>query len=227
MATSAAAIYQSVYGYIINSGEMDSDGLGKLLKNWKPEPVNKCNNVGMLALVNLCANLRADMASSDNKRERKGHLEKAALSIIKNAPRDDLKDAIMRDGLQCVCDGYRVVRIKEPINLPELTVPNTMEFSRLFQRNLGEYQNLELPSLSEVKSYIRTKKAENRALCGKNASKCAVNWDFGEGLPLVDAAYLADMLTAFPDAKAEYKNKVSAIFFFSELGDGLLLPVRR
>ena len=225
MATSNSAIYQAVFGYIINSGEMDAAELTKMLDVWNPKPVGKCEFTSILELVNLCANLRNDMASTDNKTAGKGGLEKAMLSVINNAPRDDLRGAFTQDGLQCVCDGFRVFRIKEPINLPEPIVPTSMQISKLYGRNPGE--NLELPELKEVRAFIKVKKAENKALYGKSASKHLVSWDFGEDRPLVDASYLADVLLAFPDAQANYINGVSPILFTSRLGDALLLPVRR
>ena len=225
MATSNSAIYQAVFGYIINSGEMGVAELTKMLDAWKPLPVDKCESVGIIPLVNLCANLRKDMASTDNKTAGKGGLEKAMLSVINNAPHDELRGAFMQDGMQCVCDGYRIFRINEPINLPEPITPNSLQVSKLYRGNTGE--NLELPELKEVRAFIKVKKAENKALYGKSASKHLVSWDFGENKPLVDASYLADVLLAFPDAQADYINGVSPILFTSSLGDALLLPVRR
>ena len=226
MALAAESIYREVYGYLVDSGEIEAGGLDRLLKHWNPSGVGQQD--GIMALVNLCAHLRDDMASAANKAVGKGNVEKVMLSVIKSAEqtgRESLYGAFMQDGKQCVCDGYRAIRLNEPINLPEPPQPGGIVMSRIFAKGERDYQPLELPTLGEVKTFNKIKRAELKALYGAKASKHPVNWDFGEGKPLVNAAYLADMLTVFPDAKAEHAGETHPIFFEDELGDGLLLAV--
>ena len=61
-------------------------------------------------------------------------------------------------------------------------------------------------------------------------------YDFGDDLPMVNAAFLKDIMDILPDAKAyatnnpwrgEKRVETSGIIFRSEAGDALLLPVRK
>lgn len=225
MATSTAAIYQAVYNHLITGGEMDANGLNKMLEKWDPAPLEK--HAGTLGLVNLCANLRADMASAGNKTAGKGNLEKAMLSIIDAADRPGLRGAFMQDGKQCVCDGYRAIRLNDAINLPKPEFRTEIELGKVFEHNEAEYSPLALPTIGELKTHIKITKAENKARFGRHGASKGVTYDFGEGKPLVNAAYLLDILTAFPDATATYGRDVQPIYFASEMGDAVLMTVRR
>ncbi len=141
--------------------------------------------------------------------------------IIKSAGRGrrDLDGSwIDADGRQCVCDGYRAVRLNKPVKgLPDA---KGMDLSGVFAESEDRFEELPLPTPGELKMCIAEQK-------GRRVTKV---YDFGDGLPRVNAEYLKDMMDALPEARAFYNTEhplMSAIRFVAEGGDGVLLPVRK
>lgn len=158
---------------------------------------------------------------------------KAVENILRAGQADDSRKALhyasTQNGVQYVCDGYRLVALNSPLDLPEL--PNTitpLSYERFFLDTGKAKKYTEQLDLSELKSTIRTKKAEIKG------------WRFGNGKPAypiyrlssadldvyVNAEWLADMVTIFPDAKIYLTSAVSGIIIESEDGRGLLLPMK-
>lgn len=72
---------------------------------------------------------------------------------------------------------------------------------------------------ADVKAFIELQYAES----GKTPE-----WDLGPGLPAVNAVYLYELLTIYPDAKlfADPESTLHPVYAVSEFGDALLLPIR-
>lgn len=149
----------------------------------------------------------------------------AAKRIIKTAVKYSGKEAlhgawIDGNGMQCVCSNYHGARLRDALpDLPE--IPDHLEpvnFSRLYPLDRVDTE-LMVPSAAELRAYIRDCKA-----LGKKAL-----WDFGEGLPLVNAAYLLDMVALLPGSTATCQagHPCTPIYFSGPAGDGLLCPVRK
>jgi len=221
----ASTIYQVVYNYLVNEG---IENLDELLEKWKATDPAKATG-GVPALITLCAALRDDMRREANKANGKANIEKAMRAIIKNVPdyRQQLQGALVRDGKQYACDGYRAIRLNTPIDLPAPPVPCTMDFNRLFADARHKATTpLDTPTLGELKTYIKITKAENKAKYGKDANRQSILWDFGEGRPVVNAAYLLDILTAFPDAAITCGTMTDPLYFSHADGEAILLPVK-
>ena len=222
---STSKIYQVVYNYLINDEGIKN--LDDLLEKWEVTDPTRASN-GVPALITLCAALRDDMRREANKAGGKANIEKAMRAIIKNAPEHQrqLQGAVVRDGKQYACDGHRAIRLNTPIDLPAAPVPCTIDFDRLFaDARHNATTPLEAPTLGELKSYIKITKAENKAKYGKN--KETILWNFGEGRPVVNAAYLLDILTAFPDATITCSTMTAPLYFSHADGEAILFPVRR
>ena len=119
-------------------------------------------------------------------------------------------------GHQCVCDGYRAVRLLNPVD--GLKEASGMDLSAVFPASLWNWELMALPSPGELRACI----AEQKGRRGKF-------YDFGEGMPMVNAQYLKDIMDILPDAVA-YRDPESPnrpIVFISDAGDALLLPVRK
>lgn len=144
-------------------------------------------------------------------KEMKATQTNAIKRIIKNATNSALKGVFIDvDGSACACDGFRVVRLYgRPDGLPTAPGLNTSRFFDKWEPGAG----LLLPSVECLKYHIKNK----------------MLYDFGNGMPHVDARYLLDMIRIFPDAAAYMgaKGVNDAIMFYSEYGDGLLLPCRK
>lgn len=120
-------------------------------------------------------------------------------------------------GRACACDGFRIIRTNErPEGLP---AADGLPVQRLFTIKQGAA--LTLPTVKELRAIIKE---------AKETKKTRPVYDFGDGLPLVNARYLLDMLRVFPDAAAVAgyeRPEANAIYFNSKYGDGLLMPVRK
>lgn len=134
------------------------------------------------------------------------------------------------DGKQCTCDGYRAFRLAQPLPLPERPedAGEPIDLGKIFPtaaRVASAYKPVELPALADVKAFIQIHRAEN-----KNKRDVPV-WDFGEGLPAVNARYLADLITVMGAGCTLYactdrNGLFSVMYASSERGDAVLLPIR-
>lgn len=151
--------------------------------------------------------------------------------IIKRAKKDNrpaLHGAWIENGLQYVCDSFRLVRISEPLELPAIPV-NVLpiDAERIIKpASKNEGARLELPDPAELRAHIKAEKAKTKGQRGARPPF----WDFGDDLPRVNAQYLLDMLEIFPDSVAicsKSRPLLNAIYFESASGAGVLLPVRK
>ena len=129
-------------------------------------------------------------------------------------------------GRQCVCDGFRAFRLNEPLPLeprPD-NAGDPIDLDKIMPDGKG-YAATPLPSAKELRAHIAVEKA-------KAGGKRGVSplWDFGEGKPVVQAEYLLDVVSVFPDATEIFygtgEKLMSALFVHCDAGDAILLPVR-
>ena len=150
---------------------------------------------------------------------------RAAERIIKNASREAYEGAFTSGGKQCVCDGYRLVRFRDPLPLPEaaggLDVEKSIGPASLYETPL------DLPTVKDLRGLIRIAKQNGTAGNVFRVSRKLCLYDFGPDLPTVNAQFLLDMLEALPGCTASFYKIHSPIYFTAENGDGILLPVRK
>lgn len=131
--------------------------------------------------------------------------------------RRDLEGAWLDSyGRQCVCDGYRAVRLLNPVG--GFKEAPGMDLSAVFPASFWNWEQLVLPSAGELRACIAEQKGRREKF-----------YDFGEGMPKVNAQYLKDIMDILPDAVA-YRDPESPnkpVMFVSGAGDALLLPVRK
>lgn len=172
---------------------------------------------------------------------RKSAEIKAAKKIIKLMDKTDKKPeyagAYINDkGKQVIGCGVMVVRLNEPLSIVQAEQKMT-SFDRVFDINKGEEQTtLEIPTIADLKDYIKTKKEQNPEKY-KGRNKEPIFYDFGITennviLPLVNAEYLLIMLEILGnDSQVTWSHSANYnkgyIFFKSSKGDGILCPVRR
>lgn len=141
---------------------------------------------------------------------------------------------IDEEGKQCVCDGYRGFRLNSPMELttaPELSADGSrFNLAQIIAPLRKNTLRLTLPSITKVRSQIKTDRAEWAAKRHRKGETFKASYDFGPGLPSVDANYLIDFLQLFPDGEAftsEQKPYITPIYFRSADGEGILCPVRK
>lgn len=163
------------------------------------------------------------MAKEEISKSKGGSAYTILKKFIKGIPdyRRDLCGAwIDADGRQCVCDGYRAVRLTVPVDgLKQAETPTPFDLAKVYPTE-PQPTTLDLPSPAELRAYIADPNS-------KRTSDGRVLYDFGAGLPLVDAKWLKDMVDLLPGAVATCDGLTKPIVFKSERGDGLLLPVRK
>lgn len=184
-------------------------------KNFRPVNVD---NVAV-KLINLILDVKEGVELDYANKIGVADRLRAAKRILKNNPshRELLQYTYTDEsGIQNICDSYRMVRLTEPLNLPEL--PAEMEYvnvKRIMPKQVNPI-TLTLPTLGELKSYIKIKKAEKVK---------PISYRFGENTPSVNAEYLFDIMTLVPDAVATFEK--FSIVFKNEKGDYALLCILR
>jgi hypothetical protein len=129
------------------------------------------------------------------------------------------------EGRQCMCDGYHAIRLVNPVE--GFNAVKGMDLDKVFPNDAMIECELPMPTPGEVKikSIPATSYPYNRKI-----------YDFGDGLPAVDAKFLKNIMDCLPDAKVYATNnpyrgdkrvEISPVLFRSEKGDAILLPVRK
>lgn len=169
------------------------------------------------------------MAKDELGKAKGGSAYSAAKRIIKSVPdvRKGLKGVWTdKQGRQCMCSNALAVRLVK--HLEGFETVEGMDLDKVFPSDTMIECELPLPTPGELKM--------NKKKLTSGGSKGKCGYDFGDGLPMVDAAFLKDIMDILPDAKAyatnnpwrgEKRVETSGIIFRSEAGDALLLPVRK
>ena len=126
---------------------------------------------------------------------------------------------------QCVCDGYQAYRLREHLPLADRPddAGDPIDLDRIFPDSLAGWKPLPMPSAKQIKEFI----AVERAKWTGRAKDFNAVWSFGDNEPSVNAKYLLNAATLFPDAEQILWNTlISPLVIISEHGDGLILPVR-
>ena len=146
---SKSTIYTTLYSFLKN--ELGADDIESFLEKFSNADPEKLS--GTLSIVALCARVRDDMRSESNKARGKAGVEKAMKAVIKNAPvhQPQLQGAFESAGKQTVCDGFRAIRVNEPLDLPSAPVPCTIDIDGLFTNTRSKATTrLEIPQIGDI-----------------------------------------------------------------------------
>ena len=210
---------------------MTTERLYGIIKSWSV----RIHDEGFLMMENemldVLKSLETDMLIEQSKKSGTKSIVTAANRIIKNAESTG-KDMLMgmftnqtRDGstLYCVCDSYVAIRFNEKPLLPEIDEKYHGQEMQLEQivKPMDGSKEITLPDISELKVYIKTHKIKE-----KNNPKKVADYLLDEELNLwVNPQYLLNAMECLPDCKAYAANRISAIYFKAENGDGVVMPV--
>lgn len=168
-------------------------------------------------LTSVCKLLK--MAADQMGDEQAGKAAPALRRLVKSGTHEEWRGVFLDEqGRQIACDGFRAVRLNEPVKgIPE--VKPFFNFEKMVTDRKGNRRDLVTPEPGELRKEI----SRQRALKKKDPI-----WDFGEGLPAVNASYLLSMLTILPSATLFVcGGEASGVWFNSASGDGLLMPVHK
>ena len=187
--------------------------------------------LGALLAV-FIAEVEEDITMTEAKQGGKLSRLKACNRITKRAkgtPRAALHGARIEGEYQYICDSYIVARLAYPHHLQLEEAPANVEKvngGALITANKATANSpLELPDVRALNAYIKSEKAARKA----TKDRTPILWDFGEGLPAVNAEYLRDVLEVFPDAIGRHcaGHIYSGIYFESADGAAVLMPVKK
>ncbi len=224
----ATTIYKALYEYL--TYQKDIKNLDKILAEWEPTPLDAPIGGNIGDLVNICAVMRREAMEQNDKDAGRGDIRKAMKVVMDNAMKIvKFNGVYMINGQQYVCDGHQAIRPYHPIEVDITPAPRTPQLDRVFsEAHLGSKQTLELPTMAELKAIINVGQAEHKAKYGRKANEHAIPYRFKNSNLAVNAKYLKNMLTAFPDAEATCKesNPHGGILFQGDEGEALLLPIK-
>lgn len=208
-------------------------------------------------LRDLEADLEAQLREEAAKSRGCGNAQKVFNTILKGAKKeqpnrkalhyawmDDIRigcydfvdkyqsDAALKGKVQCICDGFRAFRMYEPIPMEERPedAGKPIDLNALFpsRRAIEGYTEIPLPDVNELKSHISIQQAKKRTT--PKGIRKTIHWDFGDGLPTVEAQYLLDMMIVLPNAKSIMYNPakpLGPLYAHDERGESLLMPCRK
>ena len=210
---------------------MTTEKLYDIIKSWSA----KVHDEGFIMMENemldVLKSLESDMLLEQSKKSGTKSIVTAANRIIKNAESTG-KDLLMGmfenkdkygETKCCVCDSYVAIRFNEKPPLPEIDEKYHGQEMQLEQivKPMDGSKEIALPDISELKVYIKTHKIKE-----KNNPKKVADYLLNEELNLwVNPQYLLNAMECLPDCKAYAANRISAIYFKAENGDGCVCPV--
>jgi len=191
------------------------------------------------AYKSLVEGIKDNIRTSANKAVGKNTLAKNAKAIIKNAVKccynTALHGAWIDDttGKQYVCDGFRVLEINNPIDLPPLSEDIKAEYyfkayEIIKEARQKDSYDLEIPSVQELRAGIKITRSKMPAK-EKRSKKSFVITLIDEGLTL-NAQYLLEMSEALGGVKTikvpvNYKGN-EPVYAENDIGVGLILPIK-
>ena len=158
--------------------------------------------------------------------------EKAIARIMKNCNREEWTGVIHDAEMFCVLDGFRLVRYAAPLeNFP--TAAQTFDTNKAIGEKSRYNIKLAMPTVKDLKADMKIAKLSgmdvNRIHVIRKGKRLDFGYDFGYGMPMVNAKWLIDMIEALPDAAAYAVKDYSCnpIYFTDGKNDGILLPIRK
>lgn len=177
------------------------------------------------ALYRLNKEAMEEMYNKSARNSSKPSLS-AIKRILKGAINDAVKKAWWQDGLWVVCDGFRMVGLKEAVPSIQTYDENVDKYQTMNARGVwfplfdgSPLEEVEIPQKGEIKQGILDAKA-------KGDKKAYIK----VGVRFFNAQYLLDMVEILPNAKMYQAddNQFHPIYFRDEEGNiGVLLPIRR
>lgn len=210
---------------------MSTKKLYDIIKAWR----DSCDTAGLyLVAKDMDATLKqleADMLIEQSKKSGTKSIVTAANRILKNA--ESRKRPVLEgmftnkdkygETKYCVCDGFVAIRFNEKQPLPEIDEKyhgQEMQLEHIV-RLMDGAKEIELPNIAELKVFIKTHKIKE-----KNNPKKVEDYLLNEELNLwVNPQSLLNAMECLPDCKAYAANRISAIYFKTENGDGVVMPV--
>lgn len=203
-----------------------------------PETLKRCYmpDAGRV-LAAFAGSVYNEMISDGAKSNGRGAAKKALEKVCKYSNdngRGIFSKCAIVDGRQIVCDSFKLFSLVSPVELsPEYMNAGdaaTEKLKELYEKFVtGARDNakkpLTVPTASTLKALISSEKARLKSIGDKIHKPL---YDFGDGLPAVNAEMLQDVLTVYgPDVQLYGGAWCEAIYITSDAGDGLIMPCKK
>ena len=180
-------------------------------------------NTTETAIANMIIQLKQDIVSDEAKKKGKTNQLRAVKAILKSGSKltnEALHYAKTIDGMQYICDGYILAKIKPIDTLPEcpcaLQYLNVLDF---FGKHTTHDNQIIVPDNAKLKAYIKDQKLKH-----KSEKNYKVFYNFGKDLPLVNAELLSLAIDIMDGNFNCYcKNEKSALYFSDENNNEVIL----
>ena len=180
-------------------------------------------NTTETVIANMIIQLKQDIVSDEAKKNGKTNQLRAVKAILKSGSKltnEALHYAKTIDGMQYICDGYILAKIKPIDTLPEcpcaLQYLNVLDF---FDKYTTYDNQIIVPDNAKLKAYIKDQKLKH-----KSERKYKIFYNFGKDQPLVDAELLSlaiDIMNG--NFNCYCKNEKSALYFSDENNNEVML----
>lgn len=190
-------------------------------------------------LALLVRAIRTDMAQQyrrdDQRRTRDAALRRIgrASASKQGKIRPHFAGAFLDEqGRQCITDGFTLLRLNTPSTAlqwaPPPNDPHVYDTIPELLNSDGATVTLNLPTAAEVRAKIASDRAKYKAESHPAGDTLSTCFSWGDGLPMVNALYLLDILEALPGCTAACRPaELSLVYFHSPDGDALIMPIRR
>lgn len=220
------AIYEKLLAYV---NSMEEDEKKMVMYYVETEAKNCPFSVG--SLIDVLVSLKGEIRQDAAKNSGNGTLYKTAMIILKNSKKvlsgnTGFHGAFMYEGVQYVLDGYRLLAIKNKIELPESELASDIGKKNIDACKRNCTNEYPLPDAGELNAYIKQELAKQKAR-GIKPNERKVFYDVGVQYPLFNAEYLLSMMQAMPGCTAKYGNVLSPVYFDGGDVEGVLCPVNR
>lgn len=174
-------------------------------------------------LATLVLNLKDDIVAEEAKKNGKTNQLKAIKAILKSGSKltyEALHYAKTIDGMQYICDGHILAKIKPIDTLPEC--PGTLQYLNVldfFDKHTTHDNQIIVPDNAKLKAYIKDQKLKH-----KSEREYKIFYNFGKDQPLVDAELLSlaiDIMNG--NFNCYCKNEKSALYFSDENNNEVML----
>lgn len=213
---------------------MTLDKLGKLyeqIKSWRESMLAEGMTTTAYEMEQMLKSIESDMRLAEARKSGNASIVKAANRIIKNAESTNRLALVgmfenkdkYGETKYCVCDGFVAIRFNKKPPLPEIAEEyhgQEMQLENIV-RPMDGSKEIELPDIAQLKVFIKGHKIKEK----NNPKKVEDYLPNEESNLWVNPQYLLNAMECLPNCKAYAANRISAIYFETENGDGVVMPV--
>lgn len=205
-----------------------ASGVDNDVEKWVDGCITRCPDIA--ACYSIAAQLRDELT----KKSGRGSALSAAKRVLKSAQKATKNTAMhgvwTTDEGQNFCDGYRGFILKTPIPGLPASIPGDNGYFDLkrvvdsAEKTGTQEVTALIPDVSVIKALIAQLKAENPDAFRQGRPGVPV--EIGGTGVYVNPQYLIDVLEILPGSRIYAGRKYEPVYFVSDSGRGILLPVR-